>query len=1238
MEGYTVNKTENTTGTLTYANQPFVDAHNHSVGELGYNFIVGATLGNNGRLAIRPATGIALTKTMAPGASEPDSAFQFTITNNTNSKDDGTYTALTLHADGSQSVTAVQFNGGVAEVALNAGETIYIGGLTTGANYTIREVETLEYTPNVDEVTVTVDDHVMTDVAFVNADRGSGHLTISKEVRHPLGSGYVIPEDKVFTIHVDLDGLGTSNATFEAVHTDGTVDDVTTDANGCFTVVLKHDEQFAAFDLPAGTTATITEPEPGRGFTASYMEDGKAGDGVVIIPSNSTASVTVENYYIPGGVEPVNVLLSGTKVFTTAAPDWNGAEFEFQLQKWTENGWSTIATATANESKPTFDFNTVLSDEKFTAPGTYYYQVLETNGGNTIDGITYDATLHTFGITVTDQEMDGKLEINKVTSYHTGKEFETDTDGNWLIEITFNNHYEASGCDVVLDVQKALTNLSDSPVVSLSGFRFGLYEEGTLVATSELTDGVGEARLVLHYELEDEGTHTYILKEIVPENPIEGMTYDDRTYTVTVRVIDNGDGTTSAAIVGIDTKSVYDIPVFTNIYEPKPAELEIDFVDKKLSGRKLEPGEFSFEIRGTNIDMKRTGTNDAEGNVIFNDTLKFDKVGIWHFNLVETSTDGNGVTADKTVYNIVVTVTDEGGQLTAKHHILNVVGDSVVFQNSYEPADTQYTITGTKTLIGRVLLNNEFTFILTEAVDATGAVKNGGVTMETRNFTDGSFAFEPITFTETGTYYYVVSEKAESSTDYGITYDDTRYVVTITVSDDLEGNLYIADEDATYTVIDADQADGILFENVYDPEPTSAAISGDKTLIGKVLGEGDFQFELYASDENWTLGDKLETVSNQEDGSFTFSTIDYETAGIRYYLVQEVNGGETIDGVVYDKTVYRVTVEITDNLRGQLIPTVHITNSEGVPFETAKFVNSYRITGEAQVTLEGTKTLIGRDLVDGEFTFELYETDEAFTVSAEPIQTAVNVDGAFEMVLNYTTENVGSNFYYVVKERNAGQTIDNVTFSNAVYFVTVAVLDDEVGGIWTETTITNGTETVTGMTFENTYIPDPDDTTLEIKVEKTVKNVGALTMSPEGFQFLLENMTIGGTQTATANEEGLAVFTLTFTKDDIDKTYTYQLSEIDDGKAHVEYSTAVYTITVSIALNEDNKLVATITNNGAETTEPVAQFENVYDPPGDPGNPGTGDVSMALWIAMMAVSCGGVITLATQRRNKEDEE
>lgn len=1092
LDGYTITKTANPTGTLTNANVPFVDTHNHSVGDLGYSFIVGATLGNNGRITLIPETGIALSKTMAEGTTAPDTSFTFVITNMTDPDDSGEYPARIVDASGNQDMTAVTFTDGKATVELDAGQTLYIGGMAPGTTYTVEEVQTLEYIPLVGSFTVTLTDGQLAKVNFVNADRGTGSLLISKEVIHELGSDYTIPEGKTFTIHVRLEGVDVSEKAFEAVHSGGAVSSVTTDAQGCFTVVLKHDQQIQVLGLPEGTVAYVTEPQPGAGFTASYEENGESDDGVVIIPAGEV-DVNVINTYISEEVDPVNVVLYGIKNLSTAAGDWNGAQFQFQLQKWTAEGWTTIATATANESGPAFDFNEAMDNEKFDAPGTYHYQVLETNGGQTIGGITYDATLHTFGITVTDKDMDGQLEIDQVTSFHTGNAFEINQNGDWQIDIAFNNRYDATGCDLVLDVLKRLENLSGSPLVSPSGFRFGLYDGNELIAVSELSDGVGEARFILHYELQDEGSHTYTLKEIIPDERIPGMFYDETTYTVVVEVTDNSDGTMSAAIVSIDGEADYETPVFTNTYDPKDTTLKIDFVDKKITGRDLVPGEFDFELRGTNNPHLLTGTNDADGNVIFSDVLTFDAVGIYNYELRETTADGNGVTADKNVYTVSVIVTDENGQLKAEYQILNLVGKEVLFENTYKAKPVSYTLNGTKELVGRILLNDEFTFVLMEAVDASGAAK-GGWALAAKNYTDGTFHFSPLTFTEKGTYYYTVHEKNTGGANFGIIYDETKYVVTITIEDDLKGQLYVSK--VTTSVIDGDDADGVAFTNRYVPDPTSAQIPGSKELIGKVLNEGDFSFELYEADENWTQIKWLETKENSGDGSFTFSEIDYETAGIRHYLVRETGGGQTVDGVIYDDTVYRVAVEVTDDLLGQLHAEIYIYNEDGIPQESVLFRNVYTVTGDATVTLEGTKELIGKELNDDDFTFELYETDESFAVTGDPIQTAVNKDGRFEMTLSYVAEDLGSIHYYVVMESNSGEIIDGVTYDDTVYRVIVDVTDNGSGELeYTLDICTSEGIPVEEVTFENSYVeppPQTGDTGISLWVAMMALSCGAI--------------------------------------------------------------------------------------------------------------------------------------------------
>ena len=939
---------------------------------------------------------------------------------------------------------------------------------------------------------------------FSNTYLGTGSLTVTKEILHSLGTEHVIPAGQSFTIRVQLTGPGTAGVEFPVKHSAGTITSITTDAQGVFTLQLTHNEQITILGLPGGTIAAVTEVDPAKGYTPAYLEDDVTGDGIVTIVKDTNVSVTVENTYKPDRVHPVNVILEGTKIMITDASGWHGAKFELQLQKWNGGGWETIATAYADEANPTFNFNDAFSAEQFTAAGTYYYQVVEKDGGQTISGITYDATMHTFGIVVTDHDMDGKLEIDKVISYHTGKEFKKDANGNWRIDISFTNAYNASGSSIALDVKKELTNLSGSPLVSPAGFQFGLYEDGKLVATSELTDGVGEARFLLHYEHEDVGTHTYVLKEIVPADANKKMAYSTASYTVVVEVSDNADGTTSAKIVSIDGKTDFDTPVFTNVYDPDDTSVAIDFVSKELSGRDLVDGEFTFEVRDADGKVILTGKNNAAGQVIFGDKLYFDKVGTYSYTVVETSTDGKGVTVDKTHYVVHVTVTDVEGQLTASYNVLNVVGNNIVFKNTYEAQDTTHTISGNKVLTGKDMLPGQFSFTLVET-DKNGNVLPGGLTMDAQNLASGAFTFATITYTEAGTYYY---------------------------------------------------------------------------------------------------------------------------------LVKEVNGGKTIDGIAYDATVYRITVTVTDDLVGQLHAAATITDGSGVKKDAVTFVNRYSTDGTDSVVLEGNK-VYNDILIDGMFTFELYKTDASFAISGEALKTAVNAGGKFFFDLSYDASQIGTH-YYVVVEQNGGQTIGNITYSGAKYFITVEVKDNGIGGIEATATISDGSNAVSVMEFVNVFTPDPAALPFQILVNKFVMNTGEEVIGPEGFTFKMKNLEDGSVVTVVSDEEGKAMFELLFTKDDIGKIFTYEITEINDGREHVTYSEEVYTVTVAITLNDANELVATVTCNEEPAEDVVVEFENIYHPSDDSDD--TSDPGLLLWTAMLAVSgCGGMITMKSFGKKKEDE-
>ena len=1080
ISDYIVNKTTNETGTLTYSNIPFVDTHNHEVGDTGYYFYVGATLGNNGRLTIVPETGIKLTKEMVGTSASTDEPFTFVLTNLTDQKDADVYPAYRVGADETVANTSIAFTGGKATVTLTPGEILYIGGMTPGETIVVEEQETVDYVvqsvngdASLDKATIHLIPNTISQVAFVNANRGKGNLTVAKEVEHDFGTSYQIPADLTFEMTVTLEGIGTQNATFTATQTGSDITSVTTDANGQFTVNLKDGEQVTLYNLPEGTKATVAESAPGTGFTAVYWENGiqEINDSYaeVEVVNQTTAYVLVVNDYTPEKVFPVNLKVEGTKYFKnedgTDVADWGEYEFTVVLQRHESDGWKTVEEVSVDNENRRFAFD--LSQQAYTVPGVYSYQIFEKEGD--YEGVFYDNVWHTFSVKVSDEDMDGSLEIVSVYSEHTDKEFEQ-IDGVWEVDVSFTNiQYVTAPALAIIDVQKILTNLSESPKVSLSGYTFGLYTDAacTIPVTTEIdgvqgldivaTDAVGEGWIDII--LDQTGSYTFYVKETA--TGINNMTYSDRVVKVDIEVT-NGTNGKLIAEVTYDTDVNEDGELeFTNIYDPKDTELIIDFVTKELSGRDLVAGEFTFEVQNLDGTIVLTGTNGVDGKVTFDKTLEFDKVGVYSYNIIETSKDGKGVTTDKNIHRIIVTVSDIDGELHADYVLVDMVGDDIVFRNTYVPTKVSYTISGNKTLIGRVLLNDEFTFVMTDEANAK--------TYETKNLADGSFRFNAITYTESGTYSYVVSEKVGGGSDYGIKYDKTEYRVTIVIEDDNEGNLVVSD--VTYFVND-DETDSIEFVNTYEPNPTSAQIPGNKNLEGKVLSGDDFEFVLITSDENWIEGEALETVQNAQDGTFRFTAIDFDTAGTYYYIVKEVNGGKTIDGVTYDDAVYRVCIVITDDLRGQLHSEIHVYDQHDIPQERILFVNVYEITGNGTVTLDGEKTFIGRDMTDGEFTFELYETGEEFTISGTAKETTTNTGGTFDFTITYTAEDVGKTFYYVVKEANAGKIVDGIYYSAAEYQITVVVEDNGVGGIKTTKTMKNGEISVSNLAFINECVGD----------------------------------------------------------------------------------------------------------------------------------------------------------------------
>ncbi len=1000
----------NATGTLTFAAAPFTDINGHSVNDTNHFFVVGATLGNNGKLTLERETGIKLTKAMADGVNSNGESFEFILTNTTNANDNASYPAYKVASDGTASELTIRFVNGVAtNVFLAPDEALYIGGMNAGDIINVQEVETDSFTVetlngnNGNSANITVVANNFANADFVNTERGAGNLTIAKKIEHDFATNPSAMSEKEFTITATLTLNGSPLA--NRAYNEGAVE---TDANGQFTITLKHNEHYEIFGIPAGTVATVVEENPGTGFTPAYWDNGALGDGIVEIAANNTSSVIIVNDYEHIiNVKPVNITVNGDKTLANRA--WLATdEFTFQLQKWDSSTkqWVQLgsnatvdgSTAVGTTNPISFQFTNAFENEEYTQVGTYYYQIVELEPASKIGGVSYDKTVHSFSVTVADDDMDGALEIAEVTTYGNAQITEP-TANNYVITASFENTYSTTGdASVVIDIQKSVVNDSQSSLATLNGFEFGLYDGDTLVAKSGETDARGFARIVMNYLPADlngktQETYSYTLKEIVPNPKANGWSYDTKEIPVTVVLTSNAgilnaviyEGSNSAgAGTSIDTG-------FENTYSPTETQLEIDFVGKTLNGRALADGEFTFKLEGVNNSTSLTGKNKANGKVNFNDSLYYDTVGAYFYNISEVKGDVGGVTYDETIYRLEVIVTDVNGELQAEYDIVNTDAMDITFVNNYTAAPVTNAISGTKELVGRTLLNEEFTFVLTEATNANGDVQAGATQYFAKNTVvakatqTGAFVFPEITYNNAGTYYYTVTEQEDThSATYGIEYSKAKFVVAVEIIDDGSGQLKV--DSVTYG-----DAEEIIFVNKYVANPTNATLPGEKILEGRVLNDQEFSFTLYKSNSDWIFGDELETVNNNADGSFAFSSIEFTQAGTYYYLVAEEQGNK--GGVTYDATVYRVRVEITDDLKGQLHASVYIFNAYGIPQGEILFVNSYEVVGNEIVTLEGTKTLNGRDLVDGEFTFELYEANEDFTAGNEPAMSAVNESG-----------------------------------------------------------------------------------------------------------------------------------------------------------------------------------------------------------------------------------------------------
>ena len=279
--------------------------------------------------------------------------------------------------------------------------------------------------------------------------------------------------------------------------------------------------------------------------------------------------------------------------------------------------------------------------------------------------------------------------------------------------------------------------------------------------------------LVFHYTItEKAGGHADVANDPNPAFTFEVTVTRDNAGNVTARVTNVQDYVKGTPLRTFTNTYTYTPPII-----PDPDPIFAAPVAKKiLEGRALVAGEFSFELL-ENGKVVSTGTNDADGNVVFSD-IEFTEAGthIYTMREIGAGTTAAGVTYDATTYQVTADVVEIDNELRVDFAIDGV--DGAVFKNAYKAKGTTVIIGATKTLEGRTLAAGEFTFKLTGA---------DGRTYEAKNAADGRIEFPAIDFDKVGTYDFTLVEMNDGQT--GITYDGRSYKVTVVVTDDGKGNL-----------------------------------------------------------------------------------------------------------------------------------------------------------------------------------------------------------------------------------------------------------------------------------------------------------------------------------------------------------------------------------------------------------------------------------------------------------------
>lgn len=872
---------------------------------------------------------------------------------------------------------------------------------------------------------------------------------------------------------------------------------------------------------------------------------------------------------------------------------------------------------------------------------TFVYTVNEIKPNPAKAGIQYSTNVAKIYVTVTD---DGEGHLVATSSTENGtfvNKYETSLNytaaGGLTLTKTLNGRDMAQG---QFQIQVVPNDEASAAVLGLpmngKVFDMPAAKDGKAASVPVCSD-------VEFTQLDAGKTFTYTVSELGDAG--NGYTFDTAVRTVTISVSDDpatatltatttvsggSDATTYTYKTGDSPAAVAAKVAFANGYTAS-GSVDVN-ATKTLSGRALVEGEFAFgvqyaegEAAGSDV---LTATNEADGTVALG-TLSFDTAMLNELVAKDSATKMTSDNGDATwtipciAYEKTDGLSDRGITATAQSipFTINAVDDGsgalavtikagdkgLAFENTYGTGDASVSVTGVKRLSHAEGLTpnditGKFTFTITANEEDAPMPEHENAT----NAADGSIDFGKIVFT------LDALNKALGTTQQGATTDtgaasiqsaapaandvaavgttvgvevagDSAMPAQATTGNDLAGNAADgaanADGSGQGAVPVSDDAVGLAAASGAEPAAVdTASVTSDAAPSGNA---GDQPTAPVASDNAVVAAN---AATDNAAASVQGAAPAAQTATVRSHVfTYTITETGSAPGVTNDTGVKTVSFKVTDNGKGEL--TVERVGDETKPM--FEFTNAYSVTPvDSSVTSQITvsKSLVGRELVEGEFLFELVENGQVVARGAN--------DAAGNVAMSAVTYTTAGEHDYVLREVGAGTTHNGVTFDGKSIAIHTSVVDNGEGGLVVEHALTTDDANVA---FVNTYA---HSTTSVVLGATKVLSGKALADGQFTFALTAENGTVYQAKNDAAGS--VAFPALTFAEPG---TYVYTISEVNDKQANVTYDTATYQVIVNVVDDGQGNLVATVAyDEGAAPT-----FKNSYtEPPAPTPAPGGG--------------------------------